>query len=295
MTDAAGGTHRRPWGEGRRCIGQRGAEMCSFARATTRQTEPRDTRGGPNCAAARWIGGRGREARRSYHQRVGTRSRVRACRAVIACAAVALSACATPIPPSVTSDPSRVPAASPLPVVSPLPTVSVPPVESTERTCENREVGYRVSYPTDWFVHPEDASLAVEACAQFSIEPFDFEVGALPGGGGNVWIRPFSGGCLIFELEIAVDEIEAVSIGALPAYRIESRFPDGRRGHEYVVNLHPDAPVIEAPALIGGPLDPDCADTAGLILGTREGLSGDFVTNRMVVDRMATTFELIDD
>lgn len=157
-------------------------------------------------------------------------------------------------------------------------------------TCVGDAVLYRATYPADWFVHPVDAGLGVAECSQFGPQPFEFDPSDVPGGGGSVWLRAFSRGCFEYDQSTVVDTVHQVEVADLPAYRVESRIGGRVRDYTYVVNLNAPEPVLLHPGF-GLPEDADCSNAAGLVLGTQEGVPGDFDANRAVVDAMAATLE----
>jgi hypothetical protein len=68
------------------------------------------------------------------------------------------------------------------------------------QTCANEELGYAISYPAGWFVHPAGADGDVPACAFFGPEPFELVAG--DSGqllGGSITVRVAGGGCLGYD------------------------------------------------------------------------------------------------
>jgi hypothetical protein len=171
---------------------------------------------------------------------------------------------------------------------------STPPGVAEEAVCVSAELRYRLSIPADWFAHPADPVTGVPACSRFGPEPFGFTIDELPGGGGSAWVIPLVRSCLAFDLITVVDSIIAIEVAGWPTYLIESHTGD-RSDVTYVVNINPDAPVIHYPPLLGPSPGSDCRATRGLMIGTREGVPGDFDANRRVVDRMIATLQIDSD
>lgn len=194
--------------------------------------------------------------------------------------------------PSAESSPPASEAPAPSITISPVPSappVTASPLESSdEAMCENADLGYRLAYPADWFVHPADPELGIPPCALFAAEPFTYRPDVPTGFGASVYVIDFEGSCLEFDGGAQPDVLEAVTVAELPAYRIESG-PDNflPQAYLYLVNLLPDAGPV-----LGGAENGSCEGNHALYIRTEGAGPGDYLTNKLVVDRMAATLSV---
>jgi len=186
--------------------------------------------------------------------------------------------------------------ATPLPSPSALPTLEVLPPDRADDTCENTDVGYVVSYPASWYVHPPTSEYEVSECQLFGRAEFAVRDPYLPQEEASVAIFDLGGPCLEYDLIWRVDDWARYAIDGYPAVRIDA-VAGGVRDRSYVVNLRPDvAPVMVEPRVMWqeGDPDTDCEGGLGLWLLTRDGMAGDSEENRAALDRMAATLKIGD-
>ena len=167
------------------------------------------------------------------------------------------------------------------------PAVSADPVGGDEASCQNVDVGYSLSFPAAWFVHPGDPQRDISDCSLFGPEPFAYAADA-HGFGASVLVSDFEGRCLDFEPGTKPDPLDQVTVADLPAFRIDVG-PDGllSQHYSYLVNLRPhDGPILDG--IDVGP----CGHNHGLEIRTDASSSGDYALHRRVVDRIAATLEV---
>lgn len=175
-----------------------------------------------------------------------------------------------------------------------IPTVSAEPFEIGEATCQNEAEGYSLSFPADWTVAPADpeAEFPIGACAYFGPAPFN--VDPYDGGEGQSWtvdVGVFSGGCLEFDLISFPTELEDVVVAGYPAVR--AVMPRG--GYAYILNLRSDnGSCLVEPNDPTPPASEACRGAHGLMIAGREWGDVKGLPLRRIVDRMATTIEIID-
>ena len=213
---------------------------------------------------------------------------------------VVAAACGFPDPPTTprSETPFVAPAQSPgsvdsiPPSPTALPTLAAKPEDYQEVTCVNSAIGYELTYPASWFVHPpaEDVS----ECALFGPSEFTAET-ASAGEGASVFVFQLGGPCLEFDSIVDITDWARYSIDGYPAVRIDAVAGD-TRDRSYIVNLRPDvAPVMTEPRVIQPQASPpasDCEGGLGLWLVAREGWPGSFEENRAVLDRIAAMLRI---
>lgn len=230
------------------------------------------------------------------------RQRALVCALLALLALVALSGCARPYAPSPSSLPTqspssvaREPSDTPRPTETPLPIISAEPFETGEATCVNEAEGYAVSYPADWTVAPPDPEreFPVRACAYFG--PGLFEVDPLGGDGGQPWtidIGVFSGGCLEFDLIDLPTELKDVIVAGYPATRAEM----SRGGYGYILNLRgDDGSSLVEPNDPTPPSSDECHGAHGLMIAGRDWGAVKGLPLRRIVDRMASSIEILGE
>ena len=177
---------------------------------------------------------------------------------------------------------------------APVPTLSAEPFADGEATCQNDAEGYAVSYPADWIVAPTDlgAEFPVRACAYFGPAPFNVDPSG--GGEGQAWtidVGVFAGGCLEFDLFRFPTELEDVIVAGYPAVRVVMT----GGGYAYILNLRSDngSSLVE-PNDPTPPSSEECRGARGLMIAGREWGAVKGLPLRRIVDRMATTIEIIE-
>lgn len=202
-----------------------------------------------------------------------------------------------PAPPR-SETPFVTPAPSPASVVSispsptALPKLAAKPEHYQEATSVNSAIGYELTYPASWFVHPPAQN--VSECALFGPSEFTAET-ASAGAGASVFVFQLGGPCLEYDLVWDISDWARYAIDGYPALRIDAVAGD-TRDRSYIGNLRPDvAPVMTEPRVIQPQASPpasDCEGGLGLLLVAREGRPGSFEENGAVLDRMAAMLRI---
>lgn len=148
------------------------------------------------------------------------------------------------------------------------------PTPSSTATCQNDLLGYRVSYPADWFVHEADSALNLGECEAFGPAPFEALAGVtgVRGQSARIYLGPCAG------RETPPTFRQEVSIDGFPSY-VEEFHQAGDGYYWYVVDLRPD---------IGS--DVECRGPNAFVR-TEIGWPGEYEANKAVVDLMAGSLD----
>jgi hypothetical protein len=145
--------------------------------------------------------------------------------------------------------------------------------------CTN-PLGFSISYPPGWFVHPADPSLNLTECRLFAKQPFSAEQDENGRWTGAQMALTMGTGCL-GSFEVAVSERELV-IQGFPAWVRELAFGEGPNagevsGYAYFINLRPGVA---------------CENGSWFIGRTESDAPGDYVANKRTVDEMIQSLDL---
>ena len=145
--------------------------------------------------------------------------------------------------------------------------------------CTNAEVGYTLTYPAEWFVHPPNDQRDVSPCAHFGPDPFRLatdEDGRQVGH--SVWIREVDA-CVEDEFPPALSREAAID--GFPARAVEYNQPNFR-AYMYVVNLRPAVEPCEAGL------------SRFVIVRTDGRAAGNYEENKGAVDQIAMSLDLFE-
>lgn len=161
-----------------------------------------------------------------------------------------------------------------------------------EAECVNSELGYRLSYPADWFVHPPDVLMAVRPCSLFAREPFQYSPRGPGGSGAEIALTHWAGDCVEFVPTDLPVRSEAVLLARTLGFRVQ--MSDGE--YNYTASLrHGIEPGVYFPSDSGVLPDQPCERTSTLVIATHPAITDRFTETKLVVDRMAATLELVTD
>ncbi|MGH2418585.1 MAG: hypothetical protein ACRDFY_09655 [Candidatus Limnocylindria bacterium] len=181
-------------------------------------------------------------------------------------------------------DPSTSPA-TPSASESASPEPSPTPTQPAELSCENEALGYRVSYPADWFpneevVPPDDGLDPVPACQYFGEAPMEIAPNAgVPPSVAIGFSRqpqappPGTGDTVLTAEEVTVAGRPATVRELEASDQAAPFFQAGDRIYQYTVSL---------------------ASGEFLVVSTDSTRDGDYEAHKAVLDAMMLTLELLD-
>ena len=179
----------------------------------------------------------------------------------------------TPTTPSAEATPSAIPAPTPFPVRE---NAEADALFRRPDTCTNPEVGYRVTFPDDWYTNTAIGDQA--ACTWFT--PDFFEVDATGATPDEVWITiGLVPGLVGYNMLTPTDASEEVEVDGYAGHWAEFRLLDevidtesGEVRFHYVVPLARSGP--------------------SLVASTAPGRADDYELAKAVLDRMMASMEL---
>ena len=144
--------------------------------------------------------------------------------------------------------------------------------------CTN-PLGFSISYPPGWFVHPADAALNLTECRLFAKNPFSAEQDANGWWRGAQTALTMGTGCL-GSFEVAASERELV-IQGFPAWVRELMFGEGANagevsGYAYFIDLRPGVA---------------CENGSWFTARTQPDAPGDYAANKATLDEMIQSLE----